>query len=306
METTDIQKAGAQDQTIGPALNLKGLNLRQIHFIGTSMANSGMFPDVKDGPKALVKILAGQEIGVTPFQAMTNIHIIQGKATMSANLMAAKLKGSGKYDYKVDELTSDKCTVTVFEVTYGVGGVSSKKKEKIGSFTFTMEDAKRAQLVKGGSGWEKYPQSMLFARAVSQAVRLFAPDIFNGNVVYSPDELGGDLDESGELIRDSIVVEQDEPKAPVDEPADDTPEPPAATPEDVPDKPTKKETEEHKRMTREDAAEKLRLALSDIGIVSPEDKKKFANEHIKKDRPTILEDYNALTVAALMIHEESS
>ena len=40
------------------------------------MAKSGMLPDVRDASKALTKILAGQEIGVTPFQAMTNIHII--------------------------------------------------------------------------------------------------------------------------------------------------------------------------------------------------------------------------------------
>jgi hypothetical protein len=65
------------------------------------MAKSGMFPDVTDGAKALVKILAGKEIGVTPFQAMTNIHIIQGKATMGANLIAAKVNGSGRYDYRV-------------------------------------------------------------------------------------------------------------------------------------------------------------------------------------------------------------
>jgi hypothetical protein len=49
--------------------------------------------------------LAGREIGVRPFQAMTNIHIIQGKATMGANLMAAKVKGSGKYDYRVTKLS---------------------------------------------------------------------------------------------------------------------------------------------------------------------------------------------------------
>ena len=74
------------------------------------MAKSGMFPDVTDGAKALVKILAGKEIGVTPFQAMTNIHIIQGKATMGANLMAAKVKGSGKYDYRVTKLSNSRVT----------------------------------------------------------------------------------------------------------------------------------------------------------------------------------------------------
>jgi hypothetical protein len=73
-------------QALSPSnlpLDLENLSLNQINFIGQTMAKSGMFPDVTDGAKALVKILAGKEIGVTPFQAMTNIHIIQGKATMA-------------------------------------------------------------------------------------------------------------------------------------------------------------------------------------------------------------------------------
>jgi hypothetical protein len=61
-------------QALSPSnlpLDLENLSLNQINFIGQTMAKSGMFPDVTDGAKALVKILAGKEIGVTPFQAMT-------------------------------------------------------------------------------------------------------------------------------------------------------------------------------------------------------------------------------------------
>jgi hypothetical protein len=84
-----------------------------MRFIGQAMADSGMFPDIqRDSAKAMVKILAGQEIGVTPFQAMSNINIIQGKAAMGANLMAAKVKGSGKYDYRAD-VSSESCKVTI-------------------------------------------------------------------------------------------------------------------------------------------------------------------------------------------------
>jgi hypothetical protein len=64
-------------QALSPSnlpLDLENLSLNQINFIGQTMAKSGMFPDVTDGAKALVKILAGKEIGVTPFQAMTSIH----------------------------------------------------------------------------------------------------------------------------------------------------------------------------------------------------------------------------------------
>jgi hypothetical protein len=44
---------------------------------------------------------------------------------------------------------------------------------------------------------------MLFARAISNAVRMYAPDVFNGNLVYDPDELGAPIDATGE-----VVVEQ--------------------------------------------------------------------------------------------------
>jgi hypothetical protein len=122
---------------------------------------------------------------VTPFQAMSNINIIQGKAAMGANLMAAKVKGSGKYDYRAD-MTSDSCTVAIRQINPYKS--ARGEWEDIGSFTFSMADAKRIGLANKDN-WVKYPQNMLFARAISNAVRMYAPDVFNGNLVYDPDEL---------------------------------------------------------------------------------------------------------------------
>jgi hypothetical protein len=137
------------------------------------MAKSGMFPDVKDGAKALVKILAGKEIGVTPFQAMTNIHIIQGKATMGANLMAVKVKGSGKYDYRVMKLSNKVCKIMFEQRRAGVFANPDSAWEELGEFSYAIEDAERAGLVKDGSSWVKYPQNMLLARRFSSGVRLY-------------------------------------------------------------------------------------------------------------------------------------
>jgi hypothetical protein len=157
---------------VGPSslpLDLNHMSLNQINFIGQTMAKSGMFPDVKDASIALVKILAGQEIGVTPFQAMTNIHVIQGKATMGANLMAAKVKGSAKYDYRVVKLDNTVCTIS-FRQKNSVQVRLAADDQKLGEFTYTIEDAKRAGLVKPDSSWVKYPQNMLFARAISSGI----------------------------------------------------------------------------------------------------------------------------------------
>lgn len=49
---------------------------------------------------------------------------------------------------------------------------------------------------------------MLFARAISNGVKFFCPDIFLGATVYTPDELGATVNEDGEVIElpDSIRV----------------------------------------------------------------------------------------------------
>ncbi len=82
-----------------------------------------------------------------------------------------------------------------------------------GTMEFTMDDAKRAQLIKAGSGWTKYPKAMLFARAISQGIRCFAPGCFT-MPVYCP----GELDQSRELegvdveIIEAMSVEPPKPE----------------------------------------------------------------------------------------------
>lgn len=148
-------------------------SLTEIMSIGKAFAESGMFPDIKTAAQAVVKIQAGAEMGIPPFAAMSGIHIIQGKPTVGAGLMAANVKGSGKYDYRVIESTDKSCSVDFYQ-----------GKEKIGNSTFTIEDAKKA----GTKNIDKFPKNMLFARAISNGVKWFTPDVFSGPV-YVPEEM---------------------------------------------------------------------------------------------------------------------
>ena len=52
---------------------------------------------------------------------------------------------------------------------------------------WTIEDARRAGLVRPNSGWQKYPKDMLFARCVSSALRKICPELFHG--LYTPEEM---------------------------------------------------------------------------------------------------------------------
>lgn len=153
-------------------MQLQKITATEAMSIGKAFAESGMFPDIKSAAQAIVKIQAGQEIGIPPFAAMSGIHIIQGKPTIGAGVMASCVKGSGKYDYRVMESSETICSIDFFQ-----------GKEKIGNSTFTIADAKKA----GTKNLDKFPKNMLFARAMSNGVKWFTPDVFAGPV-YTPEE----------------------------------------------------------------------------------------------------------------------
>src|SRR5690554_1649667 len=100
------------------AIRTAGLTIRSVDELARvshMMAKSGYFQDVQDAAQAGVKIMAGQGWGIAPFDAITGMHVIKGKPAIGAGLMAAKVKGSGKYDYRVLELSGEVCRLEFFE-----------------------------------------------------------------------------------------------------------------------------------------------------------------------------------------------
>lgn len=156
--------------------------------VGKMLAASGYFADAKSEAQAVAKVLAGLELGLSPMVSMTGVHVIEGKPSVGAHLMAALVRRSGRYDYRVIEHTDAVC-----EIEFLDGG------QAIGRSRFTMEDAKKA----GAStrpNWQRYPRNMLFARAMSNGVRWYCPDVTT-MPLYTPEELGANVDgETGEVI----------------------------------------------------------------------------------------------------------
>ena len=152
---------------------------------------SGLFPDLQSEAQAYVKVVAGRELGLGPLASVSGLNVIKGRVTFSANLLASMVKRHPLYDYRVADHSERGCRIVFTE-----GG------EEIGVSTFTLEDAKRAGL--GGQSWQKYPQAMLFARALTQGVRWFCPDVTAGAPAYSPEELA-----DGEVVEEVHVEATD-------------------------------------------------------------------------------------------------
>ena len=180
-----------------------------IENVAKAMVSSGYFADSAKISQAIVKIMAGREIGLGPFSSMNGIHIIQGKPSFGANVMAGKVKSSGRYNYRVTEINDSVCSIEFMELF-------NSQWSTIGTSTFTIADAKKA----GVKNTDKFPRNMLFARAMSNGVRWYCPDVMNGATVYTPEELGADVDQDGNVIN-VPVVEVSPVEVPVIEPTPD-------------------------------------------------------------------------------------
>ena len=154
-------------------------NLDDAMKMGDVFYKSGMFKDLNSQARCVVQIMAGLELGIGPFAAMAGFHVIQGKVEMASNLIAARIKGSGKYSYRVLKHTRQEC-----EIEFSEG------ETVVGTSDFSIEEAKDAGLL-GNPTWKKYPKNMLFARCISNGAKWHCPDVMSGIPVYHEGEIGG-------------------------------------------------------------------------------------------------------------------
>lgn len=195
------------------ALNLQVSSVDDLARLARVFAASGLFG--RDGnqdtkiAECAIRLMAGMEAGFSPFASATGVHIIEGKPAFSSSLLAQAVRRHPVYDYQVMENTATACKIQ-FTANGKPAGIS----------IFTIEMAKRAGLAEK-SIWRKYPESMLFSRALTSGMRIYCPDALGGHAAYTSEELGAD---------DVVAVTVTEPEAPAPAPAPPSPSP-SPTPE---------------------------------------------------------------------------
>lgn len=145
-----------------------------------TLCASGLLPSSVSSPdKAVAIILAGRELGIAPWQALSTINVISGKPTISPQLMLALIERSGQLD--AITVTDDGSTTTV---------VMQRRGRAAHTETFSMADAS-AMLLAKKDNWVKQPKVMRRWRAVAAAARIVFPDVILG--LYTPEEMGADV-----------------------------------------------------------------------------------------------------------------
>ena len=154
----------------------------------------GMTRPAPSPAKVLLLAETGSMLGLHPMAALQSIHIIEGKPTLSANLLAALVRRAG---HRLRVTTSGDWKAGTFVARAAL--IRSDDPE----FEFVVEWTKERATTAGLAGkgnWNKYPEAMCKARAITEVIREGAPDV-TIVAAYTPEELGAaEVTEHGEPV----------------------------------------------------------------------------------------------------------
>jgi ribosome modulation factor len=150
-------------------------DIEQAFRLSQALARGGdMVPKHFQGQpeQIMAAIMRGMEIGLAPMQALSNIAVINGRASLWGDAIPALMQRAG---HTVDmEIEGDGDNMkAVATLTRGDNG-------KVTVREFSVADAKKAGLWGKQGPWQSYPKRMLQMRARAWAVRDGASDALMG------------------------------------------------------------------------------------------------------------------------------
>jgi hypothetical protein len=164
-----------------PEVSLVGLperfqprNLTELMSWSRLVTSSALAPKGMNEAAVVLAVQMGAELNVTPTQALQNIAVINGRPSIFGDLGLAIFKRDAKYQ-SFEERSPDealKQQAGFCRIVMNDGHAVER--------SFSVEDAKRAQLWGKQGPWTTYPGRMLMFRARWWAMRDAAPEVFKG------------------------------------------------------------------------------------------------------------------------------
>lgn len=217
MSKIETLRAGV---TYSPRPRFVATTLQEIQAIAQTILASGCYPKNCDNiNKIVMMILAGNDIGLSPMQAMSSITPpVNGRCSLFGDMGLALVRASGQletFDERI-EGTGDARTAFVKIKRTGYGekefSYSIAQAKKLVSYRFANEVNPKTKL-PGGGPWHDDPDNMLQWRARWRAWRSEFTDVLNG--------MGG-----SEEADDEDIVTVEATPTPMPQPPISSPSPP--------------------------------------------------------------------------------
>lgn len=167
-----------------------------------ALAASGLYKDVRSAEQAFAKLIIGRSLNIGDHQALS-LYVMEGKVELPYNLMGALVRSRDGYNYRAAWIKQDgNARVAVWcdeedlvdmrdivgaAIQFTVDG------EQRGVSRWTIEDTVRAGLERDRgtkkSNHKLFPRNMFLARAMSNGVKWFVPEVASGMPIYSEGEI---------------------------------------------------------------------------------------------------------------------
>lgn len=168
--------AGHRPQAIVPH------DMDSAYRLAKAVCMAGMAPKGLDTPeKAMVAIMHGLEIGLTPMAALQRIAVVNGRPTLWGDGAMGLVRGSGLCEWVREEIEGEG------DKMVAVCTAKRKGEPQPVARTFSVMDAKKANLWGKSGPWQQFPTRMLAMRARAFCLRDVFADVLGG--MYLREEL---------------------------------------------------------------------------------------------------------------------
>lgn len=162
----------------------------QARVMAVDLINADALPSsIKNKEQAMMLIIAGREMGMSPMEAIHDLYFVDGKIDIYGKATPAALRRAGWRIEKFDESVPDECEATVYNPKTG---------ERI-TDKFTFAEAEASGFTKDGHGYTKFGwksganrKRKLRYGVLSQILHTYIPEVLGsvaGIAEYSEDYL---------------------------------------------------------------------------------------------------------------------
>lgn len=170
--------------------------LADVADLATKIAQTEFVPQSLRGsvPKVAAAVLHGRELGLPPMTALSSVHVINGKAGISAEVMRSLILQAG-HEFQVRESSSVRCVMQC----------RRRGQDEWSTFSYTMQEAQQAGDAKKNANYQSRPADMLLARCTTRMARVMFADVIHG--MRSTEELE-DMSEDQPVVTGEVRVQQ--------------------------------------------------------------------------------------------------
>jgi len=150
---------------------LTATTMEQAIKVAEMLAKSTLVPKAYQGQPAnvLVAMAYGESFGMQPLQAMQSVAVVNGMPGLYGDGLLAVCRSCPAWEWMQEAIDGETAICTC-----------KRRNEPEVTATFSVQDAKRAQLWGKQGPWTQYPMRMLAMRARAFALRNLYADVLRG------------------------------------------------------------------------------------------------------------------------------